>query len=121
MNVTMQTEQEAYEHWRDTFWKFGSSTDEARARRAWDKCRAAVFVPGDGMLAMEVDPERWADEQGLWQTGIFVRAKVGEKFESVDIAVLKKESLLAWLRSRGGSNPWAEYTVAMMLGHGAGE
>jgi len=32
---------------------------------------------------------------------------------SVDIAFLTKDSLHAWLRSRGGENLWAENVVAM--------
>lgn len=112
----MKTEQEAFEHWRDTFWKFGSSTDEARAKRAWSECRSAVFIPDD-RIQLEVKPARW-EAKGLQDaTGIYVRAKRDDKWESVDIAVLTKESLLSWLRSRGGSNPWAESTVALLLGH----
>jgi hypothetical protein len=53
------------------------------------------------------------------ETGIFVRAKVGDKWDIVDIAELDKASLLAWLRSRGGDNQWAENCVGMLLGHGA--
>jgi hypothetical protein len=52
-------------------------------------------------------------------TGIFVRAK-GEdgRWRSVDIAWLTKQSLLSFLKSRGGDNPWAENTVGILLGHG---
>jgi len=52
-------------------------------------------------------------------TGIYVRALSPEgKWMSVDIALLDKESLLSWLRSRGGNNPWAENVVGILLGHG---
>lgn len=50
-------------------------------------------------------------------TGIFVRARVGSKWDSVDIIHLTEESLLSWLRSRGGDNPWAESVVLLLLGH----
>lgn len=51
-------------------------------------------------------------------TGIYVRARTAPgKYDSVDIAVLDRASLLRWLQSRGGSNPWAEHTVLILLGH----
>ena len=53
------------------------------------------------------------------RTGIYVRAKQPDgKWISADLCQLSKESLLAWLRSRGGNNPWAEDTVGILLGHG---
>lgn len=67
-------------------------------------------------MDLEVDDNRYqaaADEPG---TGIYVRAKHNGKFESVDIVTLTYESLMAWLR-RGGDNPMAERTVAILLGH----
>lgn len=52
-------------------------------------------------------------------TGIYVRAKhENGHFGSFDIAELTRESLLVWLRSRGGYNPWAEDVVGVLLGHG---
>ena len=63
-------------------------------------------------LVLSVDPgrENWRD-----CTGIFVRAKEEDgAWDSVDIAMLKKESLLAWLRSREGL---AERTVLTLLGY----
>lgn len=51
------------------------------------------------------------------ETRIYVRAKRSDKWESVDIGELDRESLMIWLRSRGGDNPWAESTVALLLGH----
>lgn len=62
---------------------------------------------------MNVDPSR-LDKVS---TGIYVRAKHEGSWGSYDIYELKKESLLAWLRSRGGDNPWAENTVGILLGH----
>ena len=50
-------------------------------------------------------------------TGIYVRAKRGEKWGSHDIVVLTRDSLQAWLRSRGEKNEWAESVVAILLGH----
>jgi len=64
---------------------------------------------------MKIDPERrdpYADA-----TGIYVRVADGVGFFNADIAQLDGPSLLEWLRSRGGNNPWAENTVAHMLGH----
>jgi hypothetical protein len=52
-------------------------------------------------------------------TRIYVRAKhESGRWESVDILCLTKESLLEWLKSRGGDNPYAEDVVGMLLGHG---
>ena len=52
-------------------------------------------------------------------TRIYVRAKhESGKWESVDILCLTKESLLEWLKSRGGDNPYAEDVVGLLLGHG---
>ena len=52
-------------------------------------------------------------------TGIFVRAQSHTGYwHSVDISELAPESLLEWLRSRGGDNQWAEDVVGIILGHG---
>ena len=64
-------------------------------------------------LTIDPEPQHLADT-----TGIYVRAKVDDKWKSVDIAQLNKESLLTWLRSRDGDNPWAEDVVGILLGHG---
>lgn len=53
----------------------------------------------------------------LRATNIPVRAKRGEAFDNVDIVELDRISLLVWLRSRGGDNPWAENLVLILLGH----
>ena len=55
---------------------------------------------------------------GIANTGILVRAKMRDKWGAFDISDLNKESLLAFLRSRGGDNPWAEDCVGIILGHG---
>ena len=52
------------------------------------------------------------------ETGIFVRADYQGKVISTDLSTLTKESLLEWLKSRGGNNPWAEDTVGVILGYG---
>ena len=51
-------------------------------------------------------------------TGIFVRA-IGQdgKRGSFDMAELDSDSLTAWLKRDGGSNPLAENCVRIMLGH----
>jgi len=77
-------------------------------------------------MELQVDEKRWKIKESLLSdtgTGIFVRAKVpsgvtGYKYDSVDIVLLDKDSLLAWLRSHGGENSWAENTVGILLGHG---
>jgi hypothetical protein len=52
------------------------------------------------------------------ETGIYVRAKnMFGKWDNIDIAHLKRDSLLDWLRSRGGDNLWAENTVLLLLAH----
>jgi hypothetical protein len=65
-------------------------------------------------LDLRVDPAR----RTLERTGIYVRARDGERFVSADIDQLDKRSLLAWLRSRGGDNPYAEDVVGLIMGHG---
>jgi hypothetical protein len=53
-----------------------------------------------------------------YETGIVVRAKLKNgKIDAVDIAFLDKDSLLKWLRSRGGQNEFAEEVVLVLLGH----
>jgi len=51
-------------------------------------------------------------------TGIYVRAWDVRGVHSVDIAALDRESLLTFLRSRGGDNKFAEDCVGILLGHG---
>jgi hypothetical protein len=61
------------------------------------------------------DPKRIGRHQAT--TNIKVRAKGPQGFDRFDIAELSRESLIAWLRSRGGKNEWAESVVLMLLGH----
>jgi hypothetical protein len=65
-------------------------------------------------MELDVDPKR----VGMYgNTGIFVRARSDGKWGNHDITELTSESLLAWLQSRGGDNPWAESVVLLLLGH----
>lgn len=64
-------------------------------------------------MNLQTDPTRNGD------TGIYVRAQdINGKWDSFDICQLTKASLLEWLKSRGGANPWAENVVGVLLGHG---
>ena len=66
--------------------------------------------------ALRVDPNR-VHYDGM--TNIFVRAlSPDEHWMNADIAQLSGQSLLTWLRSRGGANEWAEATVFALLDHG---
>jgi hypothetical protein len=65
---------------------------------------------------LRCDPKRESTPETT-STGIYVRAMKDGKWESVDIYELDLPSLMLWLRSRGGDNPWAENTVAILLGH----
>jgi hypothetical protein len=67
-------------------------------------------------MELTADPERGHLHES---TGIYVRAKSDDgKWMNADIAELDKPSLLHWLKSRGGDNPWAEDVVGILLGHG---
>lgn len=64
-------------------------------------------------MNLQIDPTRNGD------TGIYVRAQdINGKWGSFDICQLTKASLLEFLKSRGGDNPWAENVVGILLGHG---
>lgn len=68
-------------------------------------------------MNLNVDPQRVGQ---FGSTGILVRARHPHNgWCSADIADLDAPSLLAWLRSRGGENKWAESVVGMLLGHEA--
>lgn len=62
-----------------------------------------------------VDPSRYDDTSD--PTGIYVRARYNGNWGNYDIAYLTAASLRDFLRSRGGSNPWAEETVFAIFGH----
>lgn len=68
-------------------------------------------------MDLKFDPNRIEFDHA---TGIFVRAINTEgRWDNADIAQLDKESLLEFLRSRGGQNEWAENVVGILLGHGS--
>lgn len=65
---------------------------------------------------LKVDPDRYPP--GHRRTEIVVRCRLPDgTWVAADIYSLDRESLLCWLRSRGGDNPWAEEVVAKLLGH----
>lgn len=69
-------------------------------------------------MNLKIDPAR---VDAGFDTGIMVRAREpGDRgaFRATDIAELDRASLLEWLRSRGGNNPYAEDVVGILLGHG---
>jgi hypothetical protein len=67
-------------------------------------------------LKLETDPRRIGRHQDA--TGILVRAKGPQGWDSFDIAELTRASLLTWLRSQGdAANSLAENTVLILLGH----
>ena len=51
------------------------------------------------------------------ETGIFIRAEIEGKWESVDIGDerIPDKEILLWLRSRGGVNVWAENVALLLL------
>lgn len=68
-------------------------------------------------MNLKTDPKRQNENMhGL--TGIFIRA-IGTdgRFDAHDLAELDAESLTTWLKRDGGSNPLAENTVRVILGH----
>ncbi len=81
------------------------------------KYREGEMEPETKSLSLKVAPDR-LKERYEDATGIYIRAKADEKWGSYDIAQLDKDSLLLFLRSRGGDNPWAEDCIGIMLGHG---
>ncbi len=51
------------------------------------------------------------------ETGIFVRAQhLDGSWGSPDMSQLDDESLVRWLRTRGGENRWAESVVFLLIG-----
>lgn len=79
---------------------------------------------------MKIDPERrreleeaqmmaagTVDYFRFRPSGIPIRAELDGAWGSFDAAELDRDSLLEWLRSRGGENAWAESVVLILLGH----
>jgi hypothetical protein len=88
-------------------------------RISWCKCDKEDGDNPNCPLHFEarVDKKRYGELED--RSGIYVRAKgLTDKWETVGIEHLDKPSLLAWLKSRGGDNPWAEDVVGILLGHG---
>ncbi|MHC5827014.1 MAG: hypothetical protein ACYT04_66880, partial [Nostoc sp.] len=70
-------------------------------------------------MSLKIDPTRWANHEQWLGTQIFVRAQHPNGVaETVEISLLDKSSLLAWLKSMGGDNRIAENCVGLLLGHG---
>lgn len=68
-----------------------------------------------GYLDLKVED---TEREKIVPSGIYVRALDNNgRWEAVDICRLDAASLLLWLRSRGGYNPWAENVVGILLGH----
>ena len=69
-------------------------------------------------MELKVDASRLKEYENS-RTGIYVRAQLPDgDWDSVDIVHLTSESLLEWLRSRGGDSPYAEDVVGILLGYG---
>ena len=69
------------------------------------------------MSNLQIDPTRLPDDI---LTGIYVRAVDSDgQWQSVDIAMLDKASLLTWLRSSGGENKLAENNGILFLRNGS--
>lgn len=69
---------------------------------------------------LEVDEERlkkWPEDQP-W-TGIYIRAKCGEKWGSYDLLQLSRASVLAWLtmQAERGGDRFLKSTILALLGH----
>lgn len=69
------------------------------------------------IVELEIDLER-SDYKDY--SGIYCRAKRGDRWESVDIAELTEKSLKDFLKNRGGNNERAEQVVAILLDHKRG-
>jgi hypothetical protein len=73
-------------------------------------------------VELKVDEKRRVThDMHPYRTGIYVRAKDGDKWVNADIGELERGSLKDWLRSRGGENEWTEQVVLILLGHEEGE
>ncbi|MBN3951944.1 MAG: hypothetical protein HWQ38_37960 [Nostoc sp. NMS7] len=70
-------------------------------------------------MRLKIDPNRWAIQEQWQGTHIYVRAQHPDGgWETVEISLLDKPSLLSWLKSMGGDNRIAENCVGALLGHG---
>jgi len=100
----------------------------AEINTAFEKRRAEIGKPMtfdqvqalDAELAREIERDDYlVDRERLDVpcTGILVRARIAGVWSPADIASLERGSLLRWLRSRGGSNLFAENCILRLLGH----
>ncbi len=72
----------------------------------------------DAWTAVGEIPRVDASRVACRPTGIFIRAmNAAGQYDSCDIATITCDSLIRWLRSRGGRNVWAESAVLLILGH----
>jgi hypothetical protein len=80
----------------------------------WVASQVPSEFPGSFVL-----PTGRTSEKFIRLTSIYVRAQNPDtqRWDSIDIALLDTDSLIEWLTSRGGDNPWAENCVLLMLGH----
>ena len=67
-------------------------------------------------MDLKVDPAR----VGIGKTGLLVRAQRDGKWGNVDIIELDRESLQAWVQSRGPVSTWATSTIEYLLGYDRG-
>lgn len=69
-----------------------------------------------------IDPESASDPFDYIPapTGIYIRTEDPNtsRVKTGDIYYLTSDSLLSWLKSRGGDNQWAEDVVGILMGHG---
>jgi hypothetical protein len=80
--------------------------------------QGAVTMSDRTVLRIDPIREGLPKEEQLF-TSLYVRALGSDgRWHTVDIWMLDKESLLRWLRSRGGDNPYAEDVVGILLDHG---
>ncbi len=72
-------------------------------------------------MTLKVDADRHVRHEDWFvipECGIPVRCEGPDgKWGAFDIAHLDRASLIEWLRSHGGDNPWAERVVCVLLGH----
>ena len=66
-------------------------------------------------MELFVDPSRLDRDD---TTGIYVRAKHGDRWGSHDIATLDAASLLRWLQSGAEAGPFLFNVIGQLLGHG---
>jgi hypothetical protein len=70
-------------------------------------------------LDLKVDERRLEEAAARdgYVTGCFVRAKTRKGWESVDMWCLTRESLLAWIETRGPVGPFAKSVILILAGY----